>query len=176
METAIYLKQLIESRYSVRAYLPKKVESEKINYILECARLAPSACNLQPWKFYVIVDESIKKKVQEAYNREWFKSAPVYIVVCKDTSQSWKRTNYDQKDFSEVDATIAAEHICLAASAVGLGTCWVCNFNPDILSSVINFPLHTEALAVFSLGYIDVEKSVIPDKKRKVLSEITEWI
>ncbi|NDV94419.1 nitroreductase [Dysgonomonas sp. 521] len=169
------LKGLIEGRYSVRAYSAQPVEPEKINYILDCARLAPSACNFQPWKFYVVTSEDIKAKVQQSYDREWFKTAPVHIVVCKDSSTSWKRKNTDNKDFGDVDAAIAAEHICLAAAEIGLGTCWVCNFNPDILREALDIPAHQEAIAIFPLGYIDNEKSIRPEKNRKPLADITEW-
>lgn len=169
------LKNLIESRYSVRAYLPNVVEREKIDYILECARLSPSACNLQPWKFYIITDPVLKQKVEESYNREWFKSAPMHIIVCKDTSTSWKRTATDGKDFSDVDAAIAAEHICLATAEQGLGTCWICNFNPGILNKALNLPPHIEALAIFPIGYVNEEKSISPSKVRKPLADITEW-
>jgi nitroreductase len=169
------LKKLIENRYSVRAYLSAPVEREKIDYILECARLSPSACNLQPWKFYVVTDTDLKQKVEEAYNRDWVKSAPMHIIVCKDTAASWKRTATDGKDFSDVDAAIAAEHICLAAAETGLGTCWICNFNPDILGEALELPAHLEAIAIFPIGYIDEEKSKQPVKVRKLLSDITEW-
>ncbi|MDR1091264.1 MAG: nitroreductase family protein [Prevotella sp.] len=169
------LKNLIESRYSVRAYLPDVVEREKIDYILECARLSPSACNLQPWKFYIITDPVLKQKVEGSYNREWFKSAPVHIIVCKDTSISWKRTATDGKDFSDVDAAIAAEHICLAAAEIGLGTCWICNFNPDVLNKALDLPPYIEAVAIFPIGYINEEKSISPSKIRKPLADITEW-
>ncbi|EGK02993.1 nitroreductase family protein [Dysgonomonas gadei] len=170
------LKELIESRYSVRTYLSRAVEEDKINYILECARLAPSACNNQPWKFFIIRNQSVISCIQESYNREWFKSAPVHIVVCKDSSMSWKRTTSDNKDFGDVDAAIAAEHVCLAAAEIGLGTCWICNFNPDVLIEVLNLSPNLEPIAIFPLGYIDSDKSISPEKKRKSLSEITEWI
>ncbi|MBK5719488.1 nitroreductase family protein [Dysgonomonas sp. Marseille-P4677] len=168
------LKELIENRYSVRAYLPHAVEEEKVNYILECARLAPSACNLQSWKFYIVTTKEAVSKVQESYNREWFKTAPMHIVVCKDVSVSWKRTNTDNKDFGDVDAAITAEHICLATAEVGLGTCWVCNFDPVLLKEALRLPENIEAIAIFPLGYIDTEKSLLTDKKRKLLSEVTE--
>lgn len=169
------LKKLIENRYSVRAYQSREVEKEKVEYVLDCARLAPSACNFQPWYFYVITDEQLKEKVREAYDRDWFRTAPMYIVVCKDNDQSWKRTPTDGKDFGDVDAAIACEHICLAAHEIGLGTCWVCNFNPQLLTNNLSIPAGKEAVAIFPLGYIDTDKSKMPERKRKPLSEITEW-
>lgn len=170
------LKELLESRYSVRAYLDRPIASEKIEYILNCARLAPSACNLQPWHFYVIIDVLAKSKIQASYNRAWFKTAPVYIVVCKDSQSAWKRSASDGKDFGDVDAAIAAQHICLAASEQGLGTCWVCNFIPDLLSEALDLPSNLEPIAIFPVGYIDKEKSEMNDKNRKTLSDITRWI
>lgn len=170
------LKELIEKRYSVRAYSSQPVETDKVNYILECAQLAPSANNLQPWRFYVVTDNEVIKGIQESYSREWFKTAPMHIVVCKDSTVSWKRKNTDNKDFGDVDAAIAAEHICLAAAEVGLGTCWVCNFMPDVLSGILNLPSNLEPIAIFPLGYINKEGSSIKEKNRKPLSEITEWI
>jgi len=170
------LKELIASRYSVRTYLSKPVEREKIDYILECARLSPSACNLQPWKFYVVTDRNILSGVHKAYDRDWFKTAPMCVVVCKDSSASWKRVNTDGKDHGDIDAAIAAEHICLAAHEIGLGTCWICNFHPGLLSQALNLSPDLEPIAIFPLGYIDKDRSIVPDKKRKSLPEIIEWL
>lgn len=168
------LLKLIQERYSVRNYLPQTVEDEKLNYILECARLAPSACNLQPWVFYVVKDNKAKNGIIESYNREWIKNVPVFIVVCKDSTQSWKRS--DGKDSGDIDASIAAQHICLAADETGLGTCWICNFNPETLTKALSIPNNLEAIAIFPIGYVDGNTSKKPVKKRKELEEITRWI
>ena len=168
------LLKLIQKRYSVRNYLPQPVEDEKLNYILECARLAPSACNLQPWFFYVVKDEKTKQAIIESYDRLWIKNAPVLLVVCKDSEASWKRA--DGKDSGDIDAAIVAEHICLAAAEQGLGTCWICNFKQEILSEALELPVHVEPIAIFPIGYIDKKTSKLPEKKRKTLSEIVRWI
>jgi len=169
------LKELIANRYSVRAYLSTDVEKEKLEYILDCARLAPSASNKQPWFFYVVTTPEEKQKVWEAYPREWLTNIPVYIVVCKDNVEVWRR-NFDGKDSGDIDASIAGEHICLAAAQLGLGACWICNFDPDKLTYALDLPSCREPVAIFSIGYIDAEKSKMPDKKRKSLIEITKWI
>lgn len=169
------LKELIENRYSVRAYLPQKVEKEKIEYILNCARLAPSANNYQPWFFYIITDDLLKSKITDLYDRAWFKTAPMYIVVCKDSDQAWKRSSSDNKDFGDIDTAITAQHICLAAADIGLGTCWVCNFDPNRIAEILNMSSNLEAIAIFPLGYINNENTNITEKKRKPLSEITKW-
>lgn len=170
----ISFKNLSQNRYSVRTYLPKEVEKEKIEYILECARLAPSACNKQPWLFYIVISEEGKNAIRNAYHREWFKTAPLYIVVCADKSQSWIREE-DNKDHSEIDATIAAEHICLAAHDVGLGACWVCNYKPELLKACLNISDKIEPIVIFSIGYIN-EENKKPIKNRKPISEISKWI
>lgn len=170
------LKQIIENRYSVRAYLPQSVEKEKIEYILDCARLSPSAGNLQPWRFYVVTDKNLLSQIWKSYDREWFKTAPMCIVVCKDTSKSWKRTNTDGKDHGDIDAAIASEHICLAAAEQGLGTCWICNFTPRLLSEALGLTDNLEPIAIFPLGYIDGQKSTLGEKKRKSLSDTAEWL
>ncbi|NDW19798.1 nitroreductase [Dysgonomonas sp. 216] len=168
------LVDISRKRYSVRAYLAQKVEPSKINYILECARLAPSACNMQPWFFYIIESEEAKGIVRRSYDREWFKTAPLYIVVCGDHSQSWKRNRFDNKDHCDVDVSIASEHLCLAVEDLGLGTCWVCNFDKNMLSEALNLPEHIEPIVLFPIGYVDEENSAVPEKKRKLLSEISK--
>ena len=170
------LKELLQNRYSVRAYLPDEVEDEKLDYIIECARLAPSACNFQPWFFYIVSSEDAKAAIRESYDREWFKTAPIYIVVCGDYSQSWKRSKTDNKDHCDIDAAIVSEHICLAAEDIGLGTCWVCNFDPGKLKTAIALSGNLEPVAMFPIGYIDKQKSTVPERKRKSASEISKRI
>ncbi|WP_455640514.1 nitroreductase family protein [Parabacteroides sp.] len=145
--------ELVKKRFSARSYESKIVEQDKIDYILECARLAPSAVNYQPWHFIVVKSEEQKQKMRQCYAREWFANTPVYIVVCVDKSAAWVRKS-DNKNHADIDAAIAAEHICLAAADQGLGSCWVCNFDLDLFKS--NFPLSPDEypVAIISLGYI----------------------
>lgn len=167
-------KNLVENRFSVRTYTTQEVEKEKIEYILECARLAPSAVNFQPWHFYVITSDSDKLEVQKAYNREWFKKAPIYIIVCGNKDEAWKRSNYDNKNHLDIDLAITCEHIALAVTDLGLGSCWVCNFDPTIISSFLDIPENIEPIAIFPIGYPDnsVER---PTFKRKALQEVVTW-
>lgn len=169
------LKQLIENRYSVRAYLPRPVEKEKLDYILECMRLAPSACNNQPWVFYVVTDKDVKSRIRQAYDKEWIEEAPVNIIVCKNNDEVWVR-RYDGHNSGDIDATIAAQHLCLAVAEQGLGTCWVCAFDPLKLKEVLGLPNRLEPVAVFPIGYEDKERSKVPQKKRKTIGEVTKWI
>ena len=76
--------ELCKRRYSVRDYSPRPVEREKLDYIMECVRLAPSAVNFQPWRFLLVSDEAGRAKVISCYPREWVKTAPMFVVVCND--------------------------------------------------------------------------------------------
>lgn len=161
--------KLAKTRYSVRTYTEKPIERDKIDYILECARVAPSATNAQPWHLYVITDINIKKELLNSYPRDWFEKAPLYIVVCVNEDIAWVR-NSDKKNHADIDGAIIAEHICLAAADCGLGSCWVCNFNPEICSDVLALPTNLKPIALIPIGYPSTDE--IPDKKRKSLSEI----
>lgn len=162
---------LINNRYSVRAYSDKKVEKELITEILEAARIAPSAVNYQPWHFIVITEEAELASIHEVYHRAWFREAPVCIVACADHSQSWKRKS-DGKDFADVDLAIAIDHLILKATELNLGTCWICNFDVEMARQKLALPDHIEPIALIPVGYIN---STPPEKKRKELSEIVQW-
>lgn len=166
--------ELCKNRCSVRDFLPNPVEREKLEYLLEAARLAPSAVNFQPWLFLVVREEENRHKMQECYHREWFKSAPCYILICADHSHSWKR-KVDGKDFSDVDASIAIEHMCLAAVEVGLGTCWVCNFDPQKVIDNFNLPENLEPIAILPVGYPNQQPCNEIPKVRKPMTEIVRW-
>ena len=129
-------KDTIEKRYSVRGYLDKEIEEDKLEYVLECARRAPSACNRQPWHFFLVKSPEGRKALFESYPRDWFATAPLHIIVAVDRSQAWVRPE-DSHNHSDIDAAIAAEHICLAAESAGLGTCWVCNFDPEKMKALL---------------------------------------
>ena len=165
--------ELVKKRHSTRGYRQEKVEKEKVSYILECARMAPSAVNRQPWLFYVIESEDKRKLVQECYSREWIQEAPLYIAVCADCTAAWTR-KYDGKNHADIDAAIATEHICLAAAEVGLGSCWVCNFNVAKLSSSLCLPQGTTPVAIVPIGY--AASGPEQPSARKPLDEIVEYL
>lgn len=166
---------LARLRCSVRAYKSRAIEPEKLDYILETVRMAPSAVNFQPWYFIVIQEEETRKKIQECYDRDWFAQAPVYIVACGDHRTSWKRKS-DMKDFCDVDVAIAIEHLCLAATEQELGTCWVCNFNTIRCAEILNLPCNVEPLALIPIGYPeDPDVFITTPKKRKAFNEIIKW-
>lgn len=163
--------QVISKRFSVRSYTCQKVEKSLILEILEAARLAPSAVNFQPWHFIVITNQEYLTDLQEVYQRAWFKEAPACIVVCADHSLSWKRKS-DGKDFADVDVAIVVDHLILKATDLGLGTCWVCNFDAEMARKKLQLPAHIEPIALVPLGYTTL---VAPPKSRKPLTEMVHW-
>lgn len=165
--------ELAKIRYSVRAYSDRPVEKEKLDYVLECARLAPSATNAQPWKLYVVTDPKVKEGILDSYPREWMKTSPIYIVVCVNDDEAWVR-RFDRKNHADVDGSIIAEHICLAAADCGLGSCWICAFDPEKCSKVLNLPDQLRPMAIIPIGYPATDS--IPEKKRKSRDEIVRVI
>ena len=159
--------ELVKSRYSCRQYANRPVEKEKLEYVMECVRLAPSAVNLQPWRFRIVKDVEVLQKLWECYNREWFKSAPVCIVASVVHDEEWVRS--DGKHHGDIDVAIAVEHLCLAAAEQGLGTCWVCNFDAALCKEVLAMRENEEALVIIPMGYPDCEPT---EKKRKDMNEI----
>ena len=159
--------ELVKSRYSCRDYQPRDVENEKLEYIIECVRYAPSAVNRQPWRFRIIKDDNDKARVQQCYNREWFNTAPLYIIASVLHDEEWVRA--DGKHHGDIDIAIAVEHLCLAATAQGLGTCWVCNFDAALCKQLFSLPENEEPAVIIPIGYPAVPPT---EKKRKPISEI----
>lgn len=159
--------ELVKSRYSCRAYKSFDIEKEKLDYILECVRLAPSAVNRQPWKFHIVTDEEDKDKLQRCYHRDWFKTAPMYIIASILHDEEWVRA--DNKHHGDIDIAIAVEHLCLAATEQGLATCWVCNFDATLCKELFAMSQSEEPAVVIPLGYAADE---LKEKKRKNIAEI----
>ena len=165
--------ELSQQRFSARKYTAEPVSKSDLDYILECVRLAPSAVNFQPWKFVIVRSEEAKAKLRQAYDREWFGTAPLYIVCMKNNKECWTR-RYDDKLHGDIDVAIAVEHLCLAATERGLGTCWVCNYDTNVMKEL--FPSDDfEAVAIIPVGHI-AEDCPKAEKKRKTMEEIVEEI
>ena len=162
--------ELIRKRYSVRAYKPDPVEDEKLQQVLEAARLAPTAANRQPFQIIVIHTKGREEELRRIYNRDWFVQAPLVICGCAVHGQSWVRG--DAKDYIAVDVTIAMDHLILAAADLGLGTCWVAAFNEEAARKALRLPAHVEPLIFTPLGYPADEPG---PKERKPLSELVRY-
>ena len=163
---------LINKRYSVRNYRPDKPDQATLQKVLDAGRMAPSAVNRQPWIFIVVEESSLLKQLHEAYPRPWFSGAPIVLVLCADHQESWKRPG-DLKDHADIDLAIATDHITLKAAELGLGTCWVCNFNPLMVSKALHLPAHIEPVVLLPIGW--PLKASAPTKSRKPLSSIIRF-
>ena len=163
--------ELCEKRYSVRKYSAEAVSDDDLRYVLECARMAQSAVNFQPWKFVVVRSEAAKADIRRCYDREWFASAPLYIVALRDVNANWVRSS-DGKPHGDIDVAIAVEHICLAAAERGLGTCWVANYDTALLNQLFGDADH-EAVAIVPIGHIAADCPFAP-KTRKEMSLIVK--
>ncbi len=162
------LKELCEARYSCRHYKNTPIDEEKLEYIKECVRLAPSAKNIQPWRFIIVTDHDTLAKVCACYGREWISTAPAIVLCLEDKAKAWTRDE-DQKNHADIDIAIATEHLCLAATEQGLATCWVCNFDVQKLKDTVPLPEGYEPAALVPLGYPADEAT---HKTRKPISEV----
>jgi len=162
--------ELAKSRYSVRSYQATPVEEEKVNVVLEAARMAPSAHNWQPFRLILITTEGREAELQRIYGRRWFTQAPLIICACAVPDEGWSRG--DGKPYVDVDATIAMDHLILAAHSLGLGTCWVADFDAAAARDVLGLPDGVEPIAFTPLGY---PADQLRPKKRKDMSDLVRY-
>lgn len=163
--------EIIKARYSCRKYQEQNISIETLLSIVEAGRIAPSAVNYQPWHFIILPTNNDVKTIAEAYPRDWFKLAPAAIVVCADHQQSWKRA--DGKDHADIDAAITADHISLRITDLGLGSCWVCNFDVQKCKAILQLPDNIEPIIIFPIGVpADQTDPNRHDTKRKLLKDI----
>ena len=159
--------ELAKKRYSARAYKSDPVEDNKLEQILEAARLAPTAANRQPFQIIVTHTTGKETELGRIYARPWFVQAPLVICVCGLLSQAWVR--YDGKSFCDVDVAIVTDHLTLAAADLGLGTCWIGAFDPTAACEVLGLPSDVEPIVFTPLGYPSDQPR---PKTRKPLTEI----
>lgn len=172
--------ELVNRRKSCRRYLNKSVPKESIERCLEAARLAPSACNSQPWQFIVVTDEALKNKlVGESLSGmysifSFAKKAPAVVAVIRDRSRYISQLAGILRgvEYSLIDIGIAGEHFILQATEEGLGTCWIGWFNEKAVKKVLGIHKSKKIDALITLGY--PENPEPKGKKRKSLSEMSE--
>ncbi len=155
--------EAISSRRSIRSYKSEPVPEEKIEKLLEAARLAPSAANRQNWKFVIVGDGEIKKKLVKACNNQAFVLTGSHVIAgVVDPTQKWH----------QVDISIAFEHIVLEAVELGLGTCWIGAFNEDDVKRLLKIPHEKKVVALLTVGY--PLESPAP-RPRKEIEEIVAY-
>jgi nitroreductase len=160
----------IAQRYSARGYSAAPVGDETLGKVLEAARLAPTAANRQPFRVLVIHVAGREEELARVYGRPWFLEAPLVLAVVAVPGEAWRRM--DDKPYDEVDATIAMDHLILAAASLGLGTCWVAAFDPAAAREVLGLPDDVEPVAFTPLGYPTTSPR---EKKRRPLEELVKY-
>jgi nitroreductase len=142
--------EAIRKRYSCRTYQDRPIEKEKLSQILEAARLAPSAKNLQDWRFVVVTDKEKKHKLAEAANNQMFIEKAGAIIIACSVSGEIMRCG---QAIGPIDVAIALEHICLQATQLGLATCWIGSFYPDKVRPIVGIPQDVAIIELMALGY-----------------------
>lgn len=178
------LTDLIAHRVSCRAYKPDLVPQEHIQQILEAARLAPSACNQQPWRFAVVQDSALRRRIVEegflpGLSMTWATVAPVHIVIGMELSFLPHRFGKELSgvDYPWIDIGIAGEHLVLAATELGLGTCWIGWTNAQAIAKIVGWPKSIKPVIVITVGYPDPsEERPLPASRRKSLDELAKWL
>jgi nitroreductase len=164
------VKDAIENRFSVRAYVDKPVEREKLLKVLDAGRLAPSGNNRQPWRFVVVQDAQQRQKLVDACcGQKFIATAPVVIVAVGLTPDRIMTCGVPG---DAVDVSIALEHIALAAVEQGLGTCWIGAFDQDKIRQVLGIPASAKVIEVMPLGY---GAEPLRPKTRKPMDEVVCW-
>ncbi len=166
------LMDAIRTRRSIRRYKPAPVPESVLKEVLNAARLAPSADNAQPWKMVVVRDEQIKVRLAAASNGQKFiAQAPLVLVACGLPDEAFQTVG-GYMSSHVMDATIALDHLTLAAHALGLGTCWIAWFKEDKVREILGIPEDVRVIALTPLGYPDET----PDKTpRKNIEELVTF-
>lgn len=162
--------EAIRARRSVRSYDPRPIPPEVVERLCEAIRLAPSACNLQPWKFILVTDAEIKSELARAAKEQWFiAEAPLIIVGCGYPSQAYKYTG-GYGNSVDIDVAIAIDHLTLAAVEEGLGTCWIGAFNENEVKRLLGIPDEVKVVAMTPVGYPGspdlIGPARMPERKR----------
>ena len=142
--------EAIRNRYSCRSYQDKPIERDKLDSIFEAARLAPSAKNLQDWRFVLVTDKETKRKLAEAANNQRFlENAGAIIIACSNNDEVMRCG----QAVGPIDVAIALEHICLQATELGLATCWIGSFYPEKVRPIVGVPDDITIVELMAVGY-----------------------
>ncbi len=162
--------EAIAKRHSVRSYKDKPVEREKLDTIFNSVRMAPSARNAQEWRFILVTDDELRMKVAAAGGQPFLKQCPVIVVACAQTDGRAMRCG--EKAYP-IDLAIAIDHLTLAATAMGLGTCWIGSFEAPPVREALGIPETIPIVALIALGYADDgEHATTVGKQRLAMAEI----
>lgn len=142
--------ELAENRFSVRNFSDRKVEREVIEKILRAGQVAPTACNRQPQRIFVIESDEALERFRRCTTSHYH--APLVLLVCYDREECWKR-EYDGKTSGDIDASIVCTHMMLEAANLGVGSTWVMHYIPEAVRTEFDLPDRLESTAVLVMGY-----------------------
>jgi nitroreductase len=182
--TGMPVRDAIARRVSCRAYQPTPVPEAQLMQILEAARLAPSACNQQPWRFAVVRELDLRRRIVEegflpGIKMTWAIDAPVHVVVGMERSFVTHRiaASVSGVNYPWVDIGIAGEHLVLAATEFGLGTCWIGWIRPRVVGRIVGWPASVKPVVVITVGYAcEPAAGMPPASRRKPLAELVQWL
>jgi len=174
----------ISRRVSCRAYKSTPIAEEHLMHILEAARLAPSACNQQPWRFAVVRDSNSRRRIVEegflpGIQMSWALDAPVHMVIGMVRSFVTHRlaASVSGVDYPWVDIGIAGEHLVLAATELGLGTCWIGWIKPRVLGRIVGWPVSVRPVVVITMGYpSQPDAGTSTASRRMPLTDLVSWL
>ena len=161
---------LVKKRYSVRAYKPIPVEDEKLQQVLEAARLAPTGANRQAFQLIVVHTKGREEELRKIYDKDWFVQAPVIICACAIVAPGQP---YNEGG-SSLNIGIVMDHLIMAATSLGLGTCWIGAFNHDEAKRILGFPEEAKPVICAAIGYLDEAVQPRP-RTRKPIGELVRY-
>lgn len=161
---------VLRKRRSIRLYKDTPVPEGALGRILEAIQNAPTACNRQPFRFFIVKDPVKRQRLASVYKEDWLKTAPVIVAAASDASTAWRRREGDS--IADADTAIAMEHFVLAAAEEGLGTCWICAFERAKANAALDLPGHLNVFAISPLGYAAAEPVPFVRKKIEDIAEI----
>ena len=167
------LMDAIRKRRSIRRYLDRQVEKEKLERVLEAGRLAPSANNKQEWRYVIVQDKAMREELMKAASHQSFVAdAPVVIAACAETDNRMMRCG--QLAYP-IDVAISIDHITLKAVDEGLGTCWIGSFDEPKVKQLLNIPAEIRVVELLTLGYPAHIPNPTPRKKPDEIIKFEKW-
>lgn len=163
--------EIAKKRYSVRSYSDRKVETEKLDKILQAAHVAPTAANLQPVHLIAVQEREGLEKISKGAN---IYGAPLAVIVCADRDKAWVRP-FDNKQTGDIDASILTDHMMMEATELGLGSVWICYFKPDVIRKEFDLPDNLEPINILAIGYSD-EEAADPERHSETRIPIKDLV
>lgn len=164
------LYQVMRARRSVRAYSERAIDGQVFARLAEAVSLAPTACNRQPFLFQVVLNPARRERIAAVYPQPWLRQAPAIVLAIGNRAQAWQRP--EGESIVAVDVAIAMEHLVLAATAEGLGTCWICAYDLVRMNAAAEVSHPQAVLAISPLGYPADDRPAPPRKPTETIFQV----